>query len=339
MRIHTIKEDELRFYSHLLPDEMQDYPYIPGMVAFGAAEEEEGEDVAAGILLISMSHHDEIRIEWLYVDREYRGRAIASQLLYLAFDIAQADKRSFVTARVAGTGSREYHDDPIVMYLTERQFSFRKGTASEWFLKPQDAVQAVKNTFGDFYDEDSVKPLKEISDKLLRNAFSFANEGAEPEFPIVPERIDRDLSCVVLEKEKVQGVLLFMRAGKTILPIALRAENNDKVLLSYLLVYAAEMAGKYVKMTERIDLRVYSRAGSMMAGRILKKYPAVPASILAADVSAPEADEKEFADWQKYQKDLEEIENNRPNELTYVRTEYFSGVDIEGFEENNGGAA
>ena len=338
MRIHTIKEDELEYYSHLLPDEMQDYPRIPGMMAFGAAEEDEGDYVGAGILLISMLHKDEIRIEWLYVDPKYRGEAIASQLLYLAFDLAQADKRPYVSARVVGTGSREYHDDPIVMFLTERQFSFREFTANEWFLKPADAAKLVRTAFGNMYEEELVRPIKELSDRLQRNAFRFALNMQNPEFPIVPERIDRDLSCAFVDEDEVEGVLLFMRAGKLVLPVALVAKNNDRVILNYLLVCAAELSEKYVKLTERIDLRVGSPEGRKMAERILKTHPAVPSAILYAYVNAPEEDEKEHAAWLKHMEGLDEIEENRPKELTYVRTEFLSGVDAEGTEENKGGA-
>ena len=33
-----------------------------------------------------------------------------------------------------------------------------------------------------------------------------------------PERIDRDLSCAFVDEDEVEGVLLFMRAGKLVLP-------------------------------------------------------------------------------------------------------------------------
>ena len=338
MRIHTIKESELEYYSHLLPDEMQDYPRIPGMMAFGAAEEDAGDYVGAGILLISMFHKDEVRIEWLFVDPKYRGRAIASQLLYLAFDLAQADKRARVSARVVGTGSKEYHDDPIVMFLTERQFSFDRFTANEWFLKPAEAAKAVRTAIGNMYEEELVRPIGELSDRMQRNAFSYAQKMQNPEFPIVPERIDRDLSCAFVGEDEVDGVLLFMRAGKLVLPVALVARKNNHVVLNYLLVCAAEQSEKYVKLTDRIDLRVGSPEGSKMAERILNKYPAVPSAILYADVNAPEKDEKEHAAWLKHMEQLDKIEKNRPEELTYVRTEFLSGVDAEGTEENKGGA-
>ncbi len=333
MRIHTIEKDELRFYDHLLPKEMKGLIHIPGMMAFGAALEEDDGAVPMSIMLVSFSHADEIRIEWLYTDPEYRGQAAASQLLYLAFDLAQADKRSRVTARIAGTGSKDYHSDPIVHFLLERQFSFQKETENEWMISAEDAKKAVLHAFGSHTDPGAFLPLSEVSNRILRNVMNFALGAGEAEFPVLLDRIDKELSCVCVIDDQVAGVLLFMRYENTIYPVAFRAKDNDRGTLMLLMVSAAIAAEEILTGRELMDIRIHTRAGKLLAEKAFKRFPCVPASILSAPANAPELDEKEYQEWLKLQEEIEEQEANRPKQLIYVSTEYLSGVDISEVSE------
>ncbi|MCR5235692.1 MAG: GNAT family N-acetyltransferase [Lachnospiraceae bacterium] len=70
--------------------------------------EKEDEDVPAGIIVCTRDK-DTLVIEWLYTVPEYRGLGIASELMFLAFEEAEASGLKKVAARI----SEEYEDNDL----------------------------------------------------------------------------------------------------------------------------------------------------------------------------------------------------------------------------------
>lgn len=65
----------------------------------------------AAVLVLTMSLPDEIGIEWLWVEEDFREEGLGENLLMMAFDIAKVDDRKKVTAKIY-TGEEEnltYH--------------------------------------------------------------------------------------------------------------------------------------------------------------------------------------------------------------------------------------
>ena len=248
--IQIADRETMPLFMRLIPNELKTRIFLPGTVVVGERDGEEEGAAAIGVMLLTLTHSDEVAVEWLWVEEEYREEGIGEGLLMFAFDIARADNRDRVTAKIY-TGDEEYFNDALgATYFLERQFYYEREEAL-WVINREDLTvfhsgKLDKELLQPFVSEELAKtkgkkasreilPLAEVPELVLKTAAGLKDLVLQND-----ETLDRDLSFVCTEENIVRGALLVIRYHDSLCPIYLKGDSANTVgqLLSYCFVEA-----------------------------------------------------------------------------------------------------
>ena len=242
MELILVGEDLLTKFECLLPVEFKNAADIPGVVLIGAMEEEgliapkssddttkeSAEDVTnlpVGIMVLSFIHEDELRILWTFVDPDFRGYGIGEAMLEKAFEIALADGRKRVTARIWGEDDEKEGKFYGDSWLAFHRFTWSGDRYPEWFVSLNELYKAKGYGWVQDADESHVKPLKSVAAPVRNKLFSSLVDNADyswfSDIPISSDLVDMDFSFAYMKDNKCIAALIIERIGNTYYPVAM----------------------------------------------------------------------------------------------------------------------
>ena len=340
-----LNREDMPLFMGLIPNELKTHIFFPGTVVAGeAAKGEDGEVPVAGMIL-TLLKQEEVGIEWLWVEEELRGEGIGEDLLMLAFDIAKADDRTSVTAKIY-TGDEEYFADALgATYFMERQF-YHKREEDLWIITKKDfampnLTRLDRNLYHPFISKKlgsavantgaarTIKPLSAVSDEVL-----MAASGPGAVISRYREDLDRDMSCVCMEGDVVRGACLLLHVKDSYWPIYLRGDCAQTVKQ---LVYTCFVEGKDILNQGGLVTAVLGGNKKKAFFReLFPKAEPIRVTVLAAEKDVPEKEQKLIKEEAAYWERMEQKERNRPRHFTYVGTEFMDGSYVsaqEGLEQ------
>ncbi len=242
MQLILVEEDLLSQFECLLPVEFKNAGDIPGVVLIGAMEEEglilpessddisqeSAEETSAlpvGIMVLSFIHSDELRILWTFVDPDFRGYGIGEAMLEKAFEIALADGRKSVTARIWGEDDEKEGKFYGDSWLAFHHFTWSGDRYPEWFVSINELPKAKCYGWVNDADDGHVKPLKSVAAPVRNKLVSSLVDDAEyswfSDIPISADLLDMDFSFAYMKDNKCVAALLIERIGNTYYPVAM----------------------------------------------------------------------------------------------------------------------
>ena len=233
---------------------------LRGSFALGATMEKEDEDVPAGIIVCTRNK-DTLVIEWLYTVPEYRGLGIASELMFLAFEEAEASGLKKVAARI----SEEYEDNDLGWdtwsFFENDVFTGIEEDETEWRISYDELTVILerdekKNKAS--AENPGVFRLCDLSNDELDKARKALEKHFkdESEMPVNQgfAMADKTMSFVKKKGDDYVGMLLIRKAGRTWYPFRLSTsdEVDEETLLRAALYHSEELC----KLNEKIEIAV-----------------------------------------------------------------------------------
>ncbi len=204
MALSLLTPLDLDKFSHLFPDTiLQDLPADEILIGYI----EENPLAATGILMAHIEENN-MMIDWLYVDEEYRRKGAAREMI--DFLIENSEKAEGIYG-ISAIFTQE-HDNMFKMFKAMNFFvSFREGTVGfETTVEDFPIFPVIGEKSGE------IMSVKDVPSEELNRFSKLVNDSALPgiaiSFPFtfssyIPE------SSVILENGKIKGVCLMEESG------------------------------------------------------------------------------------------------------------------------------
>ena len=346
MQLILLEADLLPQFECLLPVEFKHAGDIPGIVLIGATEEaglamseasgdtadgrsEDGSSLPAGIMVLSFIHENELRILWTFVDPDFRGYGIGEAMLEKAFEIAQADGRSSVTARLWGgddESGEEFHGDS---WLGFHHFIWSGDRYPEWFVSLNELTGARGYGWAHDKDDSHVKPLSSVSTAVRNRLFSVSLKNAGyswcSDIPISASLVDPDHSFVYMKGSVCIAALIIERIGNTFYPVAMMQDCDADVFRSFIAAILHKLSGG-----EKGFLRIAPHEDSALklTQLVLDGIDPYYYRIFMAPATAiRDMELEEEARAERLKKDAE-LDDLLPEHFEVTGIDYYSGVEI-----------
>ncbi len=346
MQLILIEEDLLPRFECLLPVEFKSAGYIPGVVLIGAMEEaglaapessddtrqEQSEDDAllpVGVMILSFIHSNELRVLWTFVDPDFRGYGIGAAMLEKAFEIAQADGRSRVTARLWGEDDEsegEFHGDS---WLDFHHFIWSGDRYPEWFVSFNELPKAKGYGWANDVDDSHVKPLRSVSPAVRNKLFSGLIENADyswfSDIPVSASLVDPDYSFAYMKDNKCIAALIIERIGNTFYPVAMMQDCDADIFRKFTGAVLHKMAdqGKGFLRIAPHEENALKITQLTLGGIDPYNYRMFIAPATAIQDMEREEDEKA----ERLKKDAE-LDALLPEHFEVTGIDYYSGVEV-----------
>lgn len=286
MKTAIILEEHISLFAELDPFGFLDRAYFPDRVCLGTVVEgkDGGNDIPAGLMILHMMDKMVI-VEWIYVRPELRMHGIGSSLMAHAFKSAEAAgyDRLYLSRDMLPDRDKVclYEED----FFSEYNFEDEKGFSGEWIKSVSDMLKhPVLGKNADRHKK--TYSLNELSDlKLLElKEYVMDKDGDfflyEPAF--TDEFADKDISRVLIEKDRITGVILIQDGGDELYITGLFSENRmDNVALCHGALMAIE--AKYGKEKAVHVLKYRNTDLDLVTGLLGDEH--LGGSILSASVS------------------------------------------------------
>ncbi len=335
-----LDRETIPLFLRLIPSELKTKICLPGTVVIGEMAEGPEGDEPAGVLVLTLTRSDEVSVEWLWVEEELQGEGLGESLLMIAFDIARADQRRMVTAKIYNSGESYYSDGLGATYFMERHF-FHERNEELWALTGEDLAKASirrvdKELCRPFLSGKQSKgngeraklsflPVSKAEEKYLRAA-----EGIGTLYTEYREMIDRDLSFVCMGENACKGALLVVRMEDSLSPVCFRGDST--AALGQLLIYSL-MELKDALDDGKCFLTVEAKTPEIktLLEKLFPKARTIPVTVLSADPDVPETERKLQEEDNAYWERVDEEKKNWPREFVCVGTEFLDGsyVSVE----------
>ena len=257
----TLQPEQLEAFRPLLPEEFErSLAEEPEVLALGAVEER----LPAGVLVFALEPA-QIRMTWLCVAEENRGRGVARALV----------RRLEKQARRDPEASRIFADVPKSSPLNP---AFTLLLTEGWMPVPFSmrscSCTLARLSEGEFWQRDmseaGVHPLSQISEPMLRAYSSLLEEESAPvELPLRPENCDPDVSMGYVKDGRLLGCILLASRedGLDLFFAHARQEAREGVAR---LFHAAQRraAAKYPPET-RLSLAALTPEAARLAERLI----------------------------------------------------------------------
>ena len=102
MILRKIKKENKKNFQEFVPPELSFLLGMEDHVVVGLMEEEGKDVIPAGVLILSFGEPDAITIEWLYISEEYRGHSYSDLFFDSVHDLAIANQKERVIAKLWG---------------------------------------------------------------------------------------------------------------------------------------------------------------------------------------------------------------------------------------------
>lgn len=211
MIISRIDESNKAIFESLMPGELFQKLNLPSVFAIGAiAGEGEEKKQVAGVLVFSVDEGSSgeenlivATIMWLYVTPRYRGKKAADQLMEAFWHVVDESGIENILCDVPM--SEEYNQ--LCAYLESWGFQFFLIDRYELTVPLQDFLEIPAFQHA---PSAAIKPLKQITETDLEQFLDKVQTlpGVLQELPRSLSAYDKDLSCVHVGKEGINGALL-----------------------------------------------------------------------------------------------------------------------------------
>ena len=346
MQLILLEEDLLPQFECLLPVEFKHAAEIPGVVLIGATEEEglsasgspdnnsqksseDGDSLPVGIMVLSFIHSNELRILWTFVDPDFRGYGIGEAMLEKAFEIALADGRTSVTARIWGEDDEDKGKFYGDAWLGFHHFIWSGDRYPEWFVSFNELPKAKGYGWANDGEDDHVKSLKSVSaairNKLLSGLIETADDSWFSDIPLEPSLVDLDFSFVYMDDNKCIAAMIIERIGNTHYPVAMMQGCDVNTFRTFVGTALHKLAGKekgFLRIAphEAAPLKITQLALDGIAPYYYRMFIAP-----ATAIQDMERDEEEMEE--RLRKDAE-LDDLLPEHFEVTRIDYYSGVEV-----------
>lgn len=238
--IRLIKKQINTFSAIADVDELRDVgdPYSD-MDAFGALDNKEEKNVAAGVIIFTYKYDNdnntEVDIRWLYVDEDYRNQGVGTGLLKNA--LSAVPQNTLYSSTIVFLHNNK--SPLLISFLEKKGYRVYRHTLYEMHstVKRVCDVPALKDNeiLGGTVSLDKLK----ITD--MKNLIDRApGEWKKDLRRIRIESIEPYISSVYVGKDRmVEGLLLIrIRQGGALEPVFYRADQNDKEIMRSLFTAA-----------------------------------------------------------------------------------------------------
>ena len=233
---------------------------LPGCFALGAFQETERGDEPVS-LIICQDIDDRLVIHWMYTLPGFRGSAIGSRLLILAFEEATARGVIDVAARISDEYDIKAFNWHSWDFFVNEVFSKVEDGEVEWVLNMGDLANLLSRE--EKRNESAAKKrgvvqLGSLSKKErmicindLEKTFQRTQEGGIEAAMAVA---DQDMSFCRITDGRCTGMLLTRRFGGTWYPYALISddEEDEEILVRSAMYYSED----YLQLGDRIEIDV-----------------------------------------------------------------------------------
>ena len=331
MQLILVDKDSLPYFECLLPVEFKYAAAIPGVILIGVADEspEDGAELPVGVMVLSFIHDDELRILWAFVDPESRGYGFGEAMLEKAFEIALADGRSKVTARIWGEDDEEggeYHGDS---WLGLHNFMLSVDKSPEWFVSINELPKA--KGYGWFHekDDDNVKPLRSVSatirKKLLSTLIDDADYSWYSDIPLSSDLVDPDFSFVYMKGNKCIAAMIIERIGNTFYPVAMMQDCDVNVFRNFV---ASVLHKLEAVKTGFLRLAPHDDAAMKLTQLALDGIEPYNYRLFSAPATAIQDRDRDAEDQKERIRRDTELDALLPDHFDVIRTDYYSGVEV-----------
>ena len=290
MKTVRINEKIAGAFSGLDPFETLDRLPVKGSFVLGTVSEEDEFDEPVG-LLVGVIEDERLVIHWLFVDPDYRGEGIGSELLMLAFEEADRRGLSHVVARI----SDEYDmDDPgwdSWAFFVNDMFKEVQQDESVWRSSMKEMAKLLEKESGineNFAKAAGVVPLKSLSKQELAEVVNDLNRHFAINMDVPMESLlataDPQLSFVKKnKKDDCVGVIILRRGRQTWYVDALYSvdDGDEETLLRAVLHNGQDV----FKVTDRIEIVMKKKSVESLLDEIKMPGKKYAVSYLSASVS------------------------------------------------------
>ncbi len=308
-------------YTDLVPADLVHMMYEPEYTVVGGYESEGKTAVPVAVMIVSESGK-ELVINWLYVAEGKRNLGYGGEMVDYAFTLAEENSLSHVTAMVRRTEAHNMPGDPVDYFLSFG-FDIIGTSRNEWLVTPGEITEKIAPLIK---STSAVSSLLDQPDFVLKARLNeVGTRIGEDSIPF----IDKEVSCVYTENDKVVASILVKNIGGVYIPVDYYSETGNPLCLPAMMVYAAD---KIVKQSEK-DAYIYAKFDNEkwqgMAKSILAKSEPLMNDIMKAAINIAAIEEKAYEEWlESERKRYEELEAI-PKVAEVIDVEYFSGVGVD----------
>ncbi len=271
-----VKEENLRQFLPLIPEEFQDEVISGEFLCLGALSgDERDEKTAAGVLLFSVENgllYEEeqtvmIVLHWIYVADEYRQTGLANEMMDTLSDVLDDSLAEGIICDIPVDS--EY--DLAEAFFTSWGFEFRVVDSYEMIISKEDFRKKISTMDGEEVKkaaEDFDKPkglvgIYDIEEEVFRKALQAMKEAEKNGYyDRVSENLDDyagDMSFAIMHEGEISSMVLFSRGYNEDLYMVLLSSLSTKGAkeLLGLLYYASG----YYYMNYPEDVKVHLSLG------------------------------------------------------------------------------
>ncbi len=238
-----ITKNNIECFKHLIPEEHIDSIEVGRENAIGFLKKDGDITTAAGALVYSVYADEDIpedsavRLEHIYVLREYRGYGVGNLLLARMVKLALDAGINIVTVEYtpikAETDEEKKDADVLEQFLDSWNFDFRPAVSRDFKL----GLSELKgNPFVDspYKDVVSLDSLGSKADKLISDFFRSEDKDNEDIKVLPTSYFDPNVSCAIVDDKGIAALLLvrdYLSGSYRLEYIGKRADINEKVML------------------------------------------------------------------------------------------------------------
>ncbi len=260
MKTVRIDETIVDAFRGMDPFETLDSLPVKGSFVLGSVAREGDTDVPVG-LLVGAIEEDRLVVYWLFVDPDYRGEGLGSNLLRLAFEEADRRDLSQVAARISDEYDMDDPDWDSWHFFVNDVFREVEEDEAVWRTSMKEMAE--------FLDRESKKnehsaktagisSLKSMSKQERSEAVKMTDSHFAVNMDVPVENLivaaDGDMSFVKNSNGKYEGMIIMRRGARTWYMDALYSADDvdEEILLRTVLYYFED----YAKMTDMIEIPI-----------------------------------------------------------------------------------
>ena len=240
-----VKEENLRQFLPLIPEEFQDEVISGELLCLGAlAEDKTDERTAAGVLLFSVEdgliYEEEqsvmIVVHWIYVAEAERQKGLANELVDALSDVLDDSPAEGVICDIPMDS--EY--DLAEAFFTSWGFEFRVIDSCEMIISKEDfrkkmktmESEDIKKAAKTFDKPEGLTAIPDIDEEAFKKALQAMKEAEKTGYyDGVSENMDDyagDMSYAIMHKGEISSMILFSRDYRDDLVMVLLSSLSTK---------------------------------------------------------------------------------------------------------------
>lgn len=250
----------------------------------------DGYDYPAG-LAVCCETEDRLIVMWLCISPQYKGKGYGENLLWHIFNIAHRKGKSYIGAYFNEMVNRRYICFDDRHYFAEHGFEHERKLGGEWLFDIRAMLQCdewrtISRTIESKENAYHISSFAELDGRLSAFLLTQIRDYPKAEgvlgMKVSIEKIDADISFVVIEDNAFAGSVLFQSLNDRILPVLFYAVNSE--IEDILLYKASEAIEEKYGSRQIINAVVTDAKNRNMLERFVPEY-VVYNSIMTADIN------------------------------------------------------